>query len=329
MKLAGFPRFPLTITPTPLQRARNLERVLGTQSPRIYLKRDDLNGLAFGGNKARKLEYLVAAALAEGATMLVTEGATQSNHARLTAAAAVLAGLKCTLVLDTRRGAELQGNLLLDRMMGADVVLASTRDERRSRMATIGDELKAKGERPYVIPTGGSVPIGALGYVAAMQELMQQLTEIGETPSRLYFGTGSQGTQAGIVVGAIAFSAPFTPLGIAVEDTSEELREQGLPLAQATADLIELYCEIRPDEYCVDDVFVGPGYAIPTPEGIDAIRLLAKTEAVFLEPVYTAKAMAGMLSHIHAGIFGPEESVVFLHTGGGPSIFANTDVLAQ
>jgi D-cysteine desulfhydrase family pyridoxal phosphate-dependent enzyme len=329
MKLASFPRYPLTITPTPLQRARNLEQSLGDASPRIYIKRDDLNGLAFGGNKARKLEYLVAAAVAEGATMLVTEGATQSNHARLTAAAAALAGLKCTLVLDTRRGADLQGNLLLDRLLRAEIVLVPTRDERRSRMETIGQELEAKGERPYVIPTGGSVPLGALGYVAAIQELMQQLNDIGESPARLYFGTGSQGTQAGIVVGSIAFSAPFTPLGIAVEDTSEELRQQGLPLAQATADLIELYCEIRPDEYCVDDGFVGPGYAIPTPDGIEAIRLLARTEAIFLEPVYTAKAMAGLLSHISVGIFGPDESVVFLHTGGGPSIFANVDVLAD
>jgi D-cysteine desulfhydrase family pyridoxal phosphate-dependent enzyme len=326
MKLASFPRFRLTITPTPLQRAHNLERALGTRSPRIYIKRDDLNGLAFGGNKARKLEYLVSAALEDGATMLVTEGATQSNHARLTAAAAVLAGLKCTLVLDTRKGAHPQGNLLLDRLMGAEIEFVSTREERRSRMATIGDDLIARGERPFMIPTGGSVPLGALGYVAAMQELMQQLTEIGESPTRLYFGTGSQGTQAGIVVGAIAFSAPFVPYGIAVEDTTAELVEQGLPIAQETADLIGLFREISADQYCIDDAFVGPGYAIPTREGIEAIRLLAQSEAIFLEHVYTAKAMAGMLAHIRAGKFDSDESVVFLHTGGGPSIFANADL---
>jgi D-cysteine desulfhydrase family pyridoxal phosphate-dependent enzyme len=329
MKLASFPRFRLTITPTPLQRAKNLERALGEGSPRIYIKRDDLNGLAFGGNKARKLEYLVAAALADGATMLVSEGATQSNHARLTAAAATLAGLKCTLVLDTRRGANVQGNLLLDHLMGANVRLVGTREERRALMGTIGDEFSAQGERPFVIPTGGSVPLGALGYIAAMQELVYQLVEIGESPIRLYFGTGSQGTQAGIVVGSIAFSAPFVPYGIAVEDTTEELVEQGLPLAQETADLVGLYREITRDHYCIDDAFVGPGYAIPTPDGIEAIRLLAQTEAIFLDHVYTAKAMAGMLSHIRAGRFDPDESVVFLHTGGGPSIFANADVFAS
>jgi D-cysteine desulfhydrase family pyridoxal phosphate-dependent enzyme len=327
MKLEDFPRFPLTITPTPLMRGENLERALGEHTPRIYIKRDDLNGLAFGGNKARKLEYLVAAALAEGATTLVTEGATQSNHARLTAAAAVLAGLKCTLVLDTRRGAKVQGNLLLDQLLGANVILEPTREDRRSHMESIGDELRAKGERPYVIPTGGSVPLGALGYVSAMRELHQQLEEIGERPTRLFFGTGSQGTQAGIVVGSIAFDVSFKPIGIAVEDTTAELCEQGLPLANATAELIELGREIRPDDYCIDDGFVGPGYAIPTEEGLEAIRLLARTEAVFLEHVYTAKAMAGMLAHIRSGHIGPNESVVFLHTGGGPSIFANVETL--
>jgi D-cysteine desulfhydrase family pyridoxal phosphate-dependent enzyme len=312
-----------------LHRAQRLERAIGDGCPRIYIKRDDLNGLAFGGNKARKLEYLVAAALEEGATRLVTEGTTQSNHARLTAAAAALAGLKCTLVLDTRRGAEVQGNLLLDHLMGAEVVLVSTREERRARMVTIGDEIRERGERPYVIPTGGSVPLGALGYVAAMQELLVQLTEIGEVPARLYFGTGSQGTQAGIVVGAIAFSAPFAPLGIAVEDTSAELVARGRPLAQATADLIDLSRNISAGQYCIDDGFVGAGYAIPTPDGVEAIRLLARTEAIFLDPVYNAKAMAGMLAHIRAGQFGSNESVVFLHTGGGPSIFANAGVLAS
>jgi 1-aminocyclopropane-1-carboxylate deaminase/D-cysteine desulfhydrase-like pyridoxal-dependent ACC family enzyme len=162
-----------------------------------------------------------------------------------------------------------------------------------------------------------------------MQELMQQLIDIGESPTRLYFGTGSQGTQAGIVVGAIAFSAPFVPLGIAVEDTAQELVAQGLPIAQETADLIGLYRKISTDQYCIDDDFVGLGYAIPTAEGIDAIGLLARTEAIFLEHVYTAKAMAGLLAHIRAGQFNSDESVVFLHTGGGPSIFANTDILTN
>lgn len=327
MRLATFPRYPLTTTPTPLTRALNLERALGSGSPRILLKRDDLTGLAFGGNKARKLEYLVAGALAEGATVLVTEGAAQSNHARMTAAAAVIAGLKCTLVLDARRGSEIQGNLLLDRLMGVDVRIVPDKDARRDLMATLGDELRAQGERPYVIPTGGSVPLGALGYVACVQEIMAQLMAMGDAPGRLYFPTGSLGTHAGLVVGARAFSAPFTPVGVAVEGSERELQQHGLPLAQATADLAGLQERFTADDIQVDDRFVGPGYGSPTPGGLEAIRLLARTEAIFLDPVYTGKAMDGLLEHVRSGEVSANDSVIFLHTGGGPSIFASIDVL--
>lgn len=327
MRLATFPRFPLTTTPTPLTRALNLERALGPTAPRIYLKRDDLTGLAFGGNKARKLEYLVAAALAEGATTLVTEGAVQSNHARMTAAAAVLAGLKCTLVLDARRGRDVQGNLLLDTLLGAELRIVEGREERRAAMAAIGDELRARGERPYVIPTGGSVPLGALGYVACVQEIEGQLMALGEAPSRLYFPTGSLGTQAGLVAGARAFHAPFRPLGIAVESTAAALRADAVPLANETARLIELDLQLGEDDVWIDDGFVGDGYGIPTPDGLAAITLLARTEAVFLDPVYSGKAMAGLLAHIRSGELSAADAVIFIHTGGGPSLFANVDVL--
>src|SRR4051794_23333469 len=191
MRLASYPRFPLVTGPTPLQRATRLENALGPQSPRIYIKRDDLTGLAYGGNKARKLEYLVADALKQGATVLVTEGVTQSNHARMTAAAAVLAGLKCVLILDARNGADEQGNLLLDRMLGADVRIVAGRDERIAAMKTIGEELRATGETPYVIPTGGSVPLGSLGYVHGVLELESQLLDLAEVPKRVYFPNGS------------------------------------------------------------------------------------------------------------------------------------------
>ena len=202
MRLATLPRYPLATLPTPLQRARNLEKALGPLTPRIYLKRDDLTGLAFGGNKARKLEYLLADALANEATTLVTEGAVQSNHARITAAAAAIAGLRSVLVLDARHGSEVAGNLFLDHLLGAEVRIVSDKATRTALMASIGDELRAAGERPYVIPTGGSVPIGAAGYVAMVAELVAQLVSAGEAPSRLYFPTGSLGTQAGLVVGA-------------------------------------------------------------------------------------------------------------------------------
>src|SRR5215213_7956327 len=231
MRLATLPRYALATLPTPLHRARNLEAALGPRCPRIYLKRDDLTGLAFGGNKARKLEYLLADALANEATLLVTEGAVQSNHARITAAAAAIAGLRSVLVLDERHGSDVAGNLLLDHLLGAEVRIVPDKAARTALMGSIGDDLRAAGERPYMIPTGGSVPIGAAGYVNMIAELLAQLMTAGEAPNHLYFATGSMGTQAGLVVGARAFSAPFFVHGVAVEHPVEQLIADGVVLA--------------------------------------------------------------------------------------------------
>lgn len=328
MHLACLPRFPLTTLPTPLQRARNLEAAVGPDAPRIYLKRDDLTGLAFGGNKARKLEYLVGDALASGATVLVTEGAAQSNHARMTAAAARLAGLKALLILDARHGAEIAGNLLLDHLLGAEVRIVPGAAERAALMARIGDELRAAGERPYVIPTGGSVPLGAAAYVTMVAEMTPQLLALGEAPRRLYFASSSQGTQAGLVVGASAFSAPYGVRGVAVERPVDALKAECARLANETAQLLGIDASFTAGKIALDDRHVGAGYGVPTEEGLAAIRLLARTEAVFLDPVYSGKAMAGMLADIRAGEIAPDEAVVFLHTGGGPSLFAfGTDLL--
>ena len=327
MRLATLPRYPLATLPTPLQRARNLEVALGPRCPRVYLKRDDLTGLAFGGNKARKLEYLLADALANQATILVTEGAAQSNHARITAAAAVIAGLRSVVVLDARHGSEIAGNLLLDHLLGAEVRIVPNKAARSRLMVSIGDELRAAGERPYVIPTGGSVPIGAAGYVAMVAELLVQLVSAGESPSRLYFPTGSLGTQAGLVVGAQAFSAPFAVYGVAVEHPVDQLIADGVTLANATADLLGLGRHVTSANIAIDGAFIGADYGVPTEEGSEAIRLLARTEAVFLDPVYSGKAMAALISHVRAGELDPNEAVIFLHTGGGPSLFATGTTL--
>src|SRR5215212_6449285 len=317
----------LATLPTPLQRAPNLEAALGPRCPRIYLKRDDLTGLAFGGNKARKLEYLLADALANEATILMTEGAVQSNHARITAAAAAIAGLRSVLVLDARQGSDVAGNLLLDHLLGAEVRIVPDKASRTALMASIGDELRAAGERPYVIPTGGSVPIGAAGYVTMVAELLTQLMSCGEAPSRLYFATGSLGTQAGLVVGARAFSAPFVVYGVAVEHPVEQLIAGGLALANGTAELLGLDQCFDATDIAIDGGFIGADYGVPTEEGAEAIRLLARTEAVFLDPVYSGKAMAALISHARAGDLDPNEAVVFLHTGGGPSLFATGTAL--
>jgi D-cysteine desulfhydrase family pyridoxal phosphate-dependent enzyme len=322
MRLFALPRVPLAVLPTPLQRAERLEAALGPGSPRIYVKRDDLTGLAFGGNKARKLEYLVADALAQGATTLISEGAAQSNHARMTAAAAAMTGLRCELVLDARHGAEVAGNLLLDHLLGASVHVVPDKAARTARMAELSEELRERGERPYLIPTGGSVPLGAAAYAATVLELMGQLREIGESPRRVYFATGSLGTQAGLVVGARAFSAPFAVYGVAVEHPREVLVAKGVALANDTAELLGLDEEFGNDDIVVDDGFVGEAYGVPTAAGLEAIRLLARTEAILLDPVYSGKAMSALLAHVRAGEFGPDDAVVFLHTGGGPSLFA-------
>ncbi len=324
-RLQNYPRYPLTFLPTPLVRAHNLERSLGDHSPQIWIKRDDMTGLAFGGNKSRKLEYLVGDALAKGATVLISEGAAQSNHARQTAAAAAIAGLKCVLVLDTRRGSDLTGNLLLDELLGAEVHLVEKSEDRKTEMARVSTALEAKGEVPYLIPTGGSVPIGALGYVQCVDELMGQIREFGIAPRRLYFPTGSQGTQAGLAAGAIVFDAPFEVRGVAVEGTTAELVAEALPLTNETLALLGSDRTLGPDDISIDDGYVGDGYAIPTKGGMEAIALLARTEAIILDPVYTGKAMAGLLADVRAGEFGPDDAILYVHTGGGPSVFANLE----
>jgi 1-aminocyclopropane-1-carboxylate deaminase/D-cysteine desulfhydrase-like pyridoxal-dependent ACC family enzyme len=194
-------------------------------------------------------------------------------------------------------------------------------------MASIGDELRAAGERPYVIPTGGSVPIGAAGYVAMVAELLAQLVTAGEAPSRLYFPTGSLGTQAGLVVGVRAFSAPFAVYGVAVEHPVEQLIADGVTLANGTAELLGISQRFSATDITIDGAFIGAAYGVPTEEGIEAIRLLARTEAVFLDPVYSGKAMAALISHARDGQLNPNEAVVFLHTGGGPSLFATGTTL--
>ena len=315
-------RYPLAQLPTPLQRARNLEAALGTRSPRIYIKRDDLTGLAFGGNKVRKLEFLVADALAQGATVLVTEGAAQSNHARATAAAAVVAGLRAVLVLDTRNGAAVAGNLLLDHLLGAEVHLVPDATSRPAEMQRVAAELIATGESSYLIPTGGSVPRGAAGYALAVPELLTQLAERGEAPSHLYFATGSFGTQAGLIAGTAIHGAPFTVTGVAVEPIPESELHKATTLANQTAALLGRDRTFTDADVVLVDGFHGGRYGIPTADGRAAIELLARTEAIFLDPVYSAKAMAGLLAHIRDGRFAPDDSVIFLHTGGGPSVFA-------
>ncbi len=319
MSLEKMPRVRLAHLPTPLDEAPRLSAALG--GPRILVKRDDLTGLAFGGNKTRKLEFLLADALRQGADTIFTEGATQSNHCRQTAAAARKLGLRCVLVLSHSEHDELQGNLLLDHLLNVEICLTD-REQRAETMAELADEERRKGRQPYVIPTGGSTGVGALGYANVVLELAQQLFERSLSISRIYFSSSSGGTHGGLVLGAKLYHAPYRIIGVSPDDTTAEVQAIVAHVAADAAKVLGVDLSFAPQEVEAYDQFVGPGYAISTPESLEAIRLFAETEGIILDPVYTAKAAAGMIHDIRSGAVGRDETIIFIHTGGTPAIFA-------
>ena len=327
-------RVALATLPTPLHELPRLRDALGGagRCPTILIKRDDLTGLALGGNKARKLEYLMADALEHGATVVLTTGAAQSNHARMTAAAARATGLKVHLVLTADANPPLQGNLLLDRLFGADIHYVpppadptlATSEEEAAKVAAVLANLTARGERPYEIPVGGSSGVGVLGYTYGTREIVDQLDTMNVRPTRLYFASGSRGTQAGLTLGAKWCSAPYEVYGVAVSGGESFKRERAFRIANEAASIAGLSTRVTFDDLVTDQNYIGEGYAIATPECIEAIHLLAETEGILLDPVYTAKAMACLIDHARRGILDPASSVVFLHTGGVPALFAHS-----
>lgn len=326
------PRFPLLHGPTPLHELPRLREALGGRDacPRLLVKRDDLAGPALGGNKARKLEYLVADAVGRGATHLVTVGGVQSNHARMTAAAARLAGLECSLVLTSEEPApEAAGNLLLDRLLGASVrfvepgpvPLGENPHEERA-IASITAAIEAEGGRPYVIPLGASNALGTLGYVEAVREMDEQLEAMGARADRVYFAAGSRGTQAGLVLGRSLHRSGWTAHGVAVSPGDPGKTAFAVRLVEEAAALLGQRVAVAAHDVVTSQDHYGDGYGIPTPAGLEAIRLAARTEALLLDPTYTGKAMAGLLHDVRRGAIGPDDTVVFLHTGGAPALFA-------
>jgi D-cysteine desulfhydrase len=317
-------RVPIAYLPTPLEPLPRLTAQLG--GPELWIKRDDQTGLATGGNKTRKLEFLAADALAQEADTLITCGAAQSNHARQTAAAAAKFGLARTLVLRGEEPPRTEGNLLLDRLLGAEVVWAGEQplDE---KMAQVAEELQAAGRRPYVVPLGGSNPTGTSGYVAAMEELLAQCAERGRTPNvRLHFDhivlpSGSGGTQAGAVVGARALGYVGRILGVSVSPPADLFRRDMADLATDTAAHLGLECAFAPEEFVVDDGYLGGGYGVVGDLEREAIRTVASVEGVLLDPVYTGRAFGGLLDQIRRGAFRPDERVLFWHTGGAAGVF--------
>ena len=324
MKLARFPRVRLTQAPTPLEPMQNLTRLLG--GPNLWIKRDDSTGLATGGNKTRKLEYLIGEALTKKADIVITQGATQSNHARQTAAAAAKFGMACEIILEDRTGYthddyRKSGNVILDRLLGANIRHVPANTDMDAAMAKLADELKSQGRTPYVIPGGGSNPVGALGYVTCALELAEQANVIGLDIDLLVHATGSTGTQAGLLAGLEGSRAGIPVLGIGVRAPKPVQEEKVYSLAARTADLLGIPGAVARERVVANCDYVGAGYGLPTPGMMEALELVARTEGILLDPVYSGKAMAGLIDLIRKGRFTKGQNIVFLHTGGAVGLF--------
>ncbi|HEY5299969.1 MAG TPA: D-cysteine desulfhydrase [Acetobacteraceae bacterium] len=324
MNLAKFPRIRLGHLPTPLERMDNLTKHLG--GPTIWIKRDDCTGLSSGGNKTRKLEYLMADALARGADTVITQGAIQSNHARQTTAAAAKLGLDCHILLEDRTGYAdeaytLNGNVLLDQLHGASISKRPGGADMQGEMEALAEGLRARGRKPYVIPGGGSTPLGALGYVNAALELVYQAGELGLRIDRVVHATGSAGTQAGLVAGLAGLNAGIPVLGIGVRAPKDKQEENVFALAEKTATLAGAPGAVRREHVEANCDYVGQGYGIPTEGMVEAVKLLARKEGILLDPVYSGKGMAGLIDLVGKRAFAKEENIVFIHTGGSVGLF--------
>lgn len=322
MHLARFPRVRLAHLPTPLEPLPRLSEALGVE---LWIKRDDCTGLAGGGNKTRKLEFLLGDAFEQGADTLVTQGAVQSNHVRQTAAAAAAHGLKCEVILEERTGSKAtdyvhNGNVLMDRLFGAGIRFVDGGSDMPTELEKTAAEVRARGDRPYVIPGGGSNPIGALGYVDCAREIVVQADELDLPIDRIITATGSAGTHAGLVAGLAVMGADIPVLGIGVRAPKPKQEANVLKLAQETTVLLGRPDAVTDAMVVADCDYVGEGYGLIDAEVIEALKLAARTDGIVLDPVYTGKAMKGLIALARAGRF-EGETVVFLHTGGAQGLF--------
>lgn len=338
-RIDSFPRVDLIHRPTPLRKLERLTARLG--GPDIYVKRDDLTGLAFGGNKSRKLEFIVRDMLEKKADVVITWASLQSNWCMQTAAAARTFGIRPILILfktsDLPAGAD--GNLLLDVILDADIRILETEKGKIVKSAQALDvleeaarEVRGQGHRPYLVPVGGSLvrgdmdkPLGAVSYVAAFAELLGQMEAAGAEPDYIVHATGSGGTQGGLVVGARALTAGCQVVGISVSDPKGPFSDDVLEIARATDEALGLGLEIRPEDVVVFDEYIGDGYGIVDKAVADVIRMIFQTEGIVLDPVYTAKAMLGLIDLVKTGFFKKTDKIVFIHTGGTPALFPNKD----
>jgi D-cysteine desulfhydrase family pyridoxal phosphate-dependent enzyme len=315
--LDSLPRIAFAPVPTPVEEMPRLSASLGGRV-RLLVKRDDAIGFGFGGNKVRKIRFVAAEALKHKADTLITSGGVQSNHARVTAAAAAKLGLECVLIANGAPPAHPTANALLDRLLGASVRYVDRREDRAPAMEEAAEELRRAGRTPFVIPIGASTPLGAVAYVDAVRELLEQI----DPPDVIVHSTSSGGTQAGLAAGCALAGLPTRVVGISADEPAATLRGEIAAIIDGIGTLLQLPGGVPRVDLRVDDRFVGEGYGIPTRESREAIELAARTEAIFLDPTYTSKAMAGLIAAVKAGEFLPGQTVLFWHTGGQVGLFA-------
>jgi 1-aminocyclopropane-1-carboxylate deaminase/D-cysteine desulfhydrase-like pyridoxal-dependent ACC family enzyme len=317
--LSRFPSLPFVGTPTIVEPLPRLSALLGG-GPTLLIKRDDAIPFGFGGNKVRKLALVAARARAEGADTLITAGGVQSNHARATASAAARLGMRAILVANGTRPARRTANALLDDLLGAEVVYVESREDRAPMILEIATRLRAEGRRPFAIPIGASTPLGALAFALALAELVEQIP----APHAIVHSSSSGGTQAGLVAGARLLGLSTRIIGVSADDSSASLQSQIRAIVSGVADLLDLDPASlgRGTAIEVDDRFVGDGYGVATEESLEAIELAARTEAIFLDPTYTSKAMAALIAYVRQQKFIEGQTIVFWHTGGQVGLFA-------
>jgi L-cysteate sulfo-lyase len=324
MDLTKYPRITCGHWPTPLEPMLNLTKLL--DGPDLWVKRDDCTGLSSGGNKTRKLEYLIADAIAQGADTIITQGATQSNHARQTAALCAIKNLECQILLEDRTqykddSYRLNGNVLLDRLHGATVASRPGGTDMQAEMEVLAIALQAQGKKTYIIPGGGSNTIGALGYVSAALELINQLHEMNFTATHLVLATGSSGTHAGLLAGLKIMNSDLKVIGIGVRAPKEKQEQMVYDLACKTATMLGHEGAVKREDVFADCDYVGAGYGLPTEGMVEAVRMLAETEGLLFDPVYTGKGLAGLVDWVRKGKFKKTDKVIFLHTGGSAALF--------
>ncbi len=329
MNLAQFPRRGYVKEATPIEFLPNFSKALGGKV-NVYIKRDDLLPGTSGGNKTRKLDFCIADALAKGADTIITCGAVQSNHCRLTLSWAVKEGLDCYLVLEERvknsYKPEASGNNFLFRLLGVKgITVVPGGSDMMGEMEKVAEKLKAEGKKPYIVPGGASNALGALGYVGCMEEIMHQMFTQGLTFDHMVVPSGSAGTHAGIIAGMIGNNINIPVTGIGVNRPKAVQQEAVHKLANQALDLIGVEQRVPADKVIAFDDYVGPGYSLPTDAMVEAVKLLARTEGILLDPVYSGKAMSGLIDLVRKGYFREGSNILFLHTGGSPALYAYLD----